>query len=302
MGEKDMVEKIMEDYPDVFADILNVLLFDGKQVVQPEELFDVGLRSQFKADTGQEHEQERDVAKYWIRDGKILALFGLENQTNTDRDMPMRIFSYDGSSYKSQLMKTANDGQDDARYPIITLVLYFGEKRWGERGVSLKGMFGGPDELQKYMQNYCVYVFEIAHLSEEELKKFRSDFGFLAEFMVRKRKAEPFRITQDKEIAHVDEVLKMLSVFAEDEYVEKVSKALAKRQERGERIMGCNISKAWMDLGREEGIREGIEANSKEMNLFITYMLRDNRVEELKRSASDSTFQKKLFEEYGLSK
>lgn len=71
MGEKDMVEKIMEDYPDVFADILNVLLFDGKQVVQPEELFDVGLRSQFKADTGWEHEQERNVAKYWIRDGNV---------------------------------------------------------------------------------------------------------------------------------------------------------------------------------------------------------------------------------------
>lgn len=288
--------------PDVFADILNVLLFDGKQVVRPEELFDVGLRSQFKADTGREHEQERDVAKYWIRDGKILAMFGLENQTNADYDMPMRIFSYDGSSYKSQLMRAAKEAQGDARYPIITLVLYFGEKHWGEQSVSLKGMFNGPDALQKYMQNYCVYVFEIARLSEEELKKFRSDFGFLAEFMVRKRKAEPFRITQDQEILHVDEVLKMLSVFAEDEYVEKVSKALAKRQEKGERIMGCNISKAWMDLGRKEGIREGIEANSKEMNLFITYMLRDNRIEELKRSASDSTFQKKLFEEYGLSK
>lgn len=91
------------------------------------------------------------MAKYWIRDGKILAMFGLENQTNMDRDMPMRIFSYDGSSYKSQLMKAANDGQDDARYPIITLVLYFGEKHWGEQGVSLKGMFGGPDELQKYI-------------------------------------------------------------------------------------------------------------------------------------------------------
>ena len=151
--------------PDVFADILNVLLFDGKQVVRPEELFDVGLRSQFKADTGREHEQERDVAKYWIRDGKILAMFGLENQTNADYDMPMRIFSYDGSSYKSQLMRAAKEAQGDARYPIITLVLYFGEKHWGEQSVSLKGMFNGPDALQKYMQNYCVYVFEIARLS-----------------------------------------------------------------------------------------------------------------------------------------
>ena len=114
MGEKDMVEKIMEDYPDVFADILNVLLFDGKQVVRPEELFDVGLRSQFKADTGREHEQERDVAKYWIRDGKILAMFGLEHQTNTDYAMPMRIFSYDGSTYKSKLMRAAKEAQSES--------------------------------------------------------------------------------------------------------------------------------------------------------------------------------------------
>ena len=29
MGEKDMSEKILEDYNDVFSDIVNVLLFHG---------------------------------------------------------------------------------------------------------------------------------------------------------------------------------------------------------------------------------------------------------------------------------
>ena len=42
-------EKLLEDYPDVFADIVNVLLFDGKQEVRSEELAQSGLRSQFKA-------------------------------------------------------------------------------------------------------------------------------------------------------------------------------------------------------------------------------------------------------------
>jgi len=28
MGEKDIAEKILEDYPDVFADIVNGFLFD----------------------------------------------------------------------------------------------------------------------------------------------------------------------------------------------------------------------------------------------------------------------------------
>lgn len=36
MGQKDAAEKILEDYQDVFADILNVLVFQGKQVVKPE--------------------------------------------------------------------------------------------------------------------------------------------------------------------------------------------------------------------------------------------------------------------------
>ena len=71
MGQKDMAEKIMEDYPDVFADIVNVLLFDGKQVISEEDLKETGMRSQFKADTGRIHEEERDVGKYWVRDGAL---------------------------------------------------------------------------------------------------------------------------------------------------------------------------------------------------------------------------------------
>ena len=33
MGEKDITEKILEDYNDVFADIINGLLFQGEQSV-----------------------------------------------------------------------------------------------------------------------------------------------------------------------------------------------------------------------------------------------------------------------------
>ena len=38
MGQKDMVEKILEDHNDVFADIVNVLLFKGKQIMRKESL------------------------------------------------------------------------------------------------------------------------------------------------------------------------------------------------------------------------------------------------------------------------
>ena len=64
MAEKDVTEKILESYNDVFSDIVNVLLFGGKEVVAPDELEDQAPRAYYKAD-GKVRELERDVAKRW---------------------------------------------------------------------------------------------------------------------------------------------------------------------------------------------------------------------------------------------
>ena len=47
MGEKDIAEKVLEDYNDVFADIVNVLLFQGEQILKPEQLEDYTLRAPY---------------------------------------------------------------------------------------------------------------------------------------------------------------------------------------------------------------------------------------------------------------
>ena len=65
MGEKDATEKTLESYADVFADIVNVLLFEGQPLIVPEDLRDALPRSVYKAD-GKLHEQERDTAKFWL--------------------------------------------------------------------------------------------------------------------------------------------------------------------------------------------------------------------------------------------
>ena len=33
MGQKDLTQKNLEQYPDVFADIINALLYNGKQMI-----------------------------------------------------------------------------------------------------------------------------------------------------------------------------------------------------------------------------------------------------------------------------
>jgi hypothetical protein len=124
MGQKDITEKMLVDYNDVFADIVNVLLFNGKMVVDENELKNVKDKSQYKID-GKIHEEERDAAKI-LNDKKIqIAFIGFEHQTDGDKDEPFRVISYDGDAYKRQLLSESKD-----RYPVITLVLYFGSDRW----------------------------------------------------------------------------------------------------------------------------------------------------------------------------
>lgn len=150
MAEKDITEKTLEAFDDVFADIVNGLLFKGRQVLQEQSLTDAQPFSMYKAD-GDIHEQERDVAKYWNgeNNGRInvrIAVLGFENQTNYDRDMPLRVIGYDGSAYRAELNQTE-------RYPVITLVLYFGDKPWG-RNRSLYDAIRIPDEFLSFVSDY----------------------------------------------------------------------------------------------------------------------------------------------------
>lgn len=181
MGTKVIVEKHFEEYDDVFADIVNVLLFGGKPVIKESELENGLTKSQYKADTSEIHEQELDVSKFW-KNGLIkIAIYGLENQTAFDRDMPLRVIGYDGQSYRSQLLKTEESTGLEKRYPVVTLVLYFGTRHWEHAG-SLYDVLEIPEELKPYVSDYKINVFEIAYLSEEQVGKFTSDFKYVADY------------------------------------------------------------------------------------------------------------------------
>ncbi len=210
MAEKDIAEKLLEDYNDVFADIVNVLLFDGQERVNPESLTNTKDKSQYKADDSVLHEQERDVSKFWS-EGKIrIALYELENQTDVDNDMPFRVIGYDGAAYKSETL----DEELKERYPVVTLVLYFGEKRW--KRFSLYDCLGDiPEYLKPYVSDYKINVFEIAYLTDEQVKKFKSDFKFVADYFVQMRKNKNY-IAPREVVKHVDEVLKLMQALTKD--------------------------------------------------------------------------------------
>ncbi len=270
MGNKDLTEKILEDYNDIFADIVNVLFFNGQQRVLPEELTNSVVHSQYKADDSKIHEQERDVAKHWKGSNIEFALIGIENQTKIDDKMPLRVFGYEGASYRSQYRNKVIE-------PVITLILYFGEKHW-DSNKKLKDVMTIPEGLEQYVNDIKLNVFEVSWLTEEQISMFRSDFKVVARFFVEKRKNKNYIPDDPTEIVHVDEVLKLLSVMTGDKRYEAILK-----NEDGGVINMCDVAQRLEDKGRAEGRTEGRIEERAEMAKFFRMVKAGKTNEDLKK-------------------
>ena len=254
MGQKDLAQKLLEDHPDVFADIFNVLLFQGEQIIHADELEKTANESQYKADTNNLHEERRDLLKLWTK-GKNKALLGIENQMDADEHMPIRIIGYDGVSYRSQLLK----GWKGNHCPVITLVLYYGDKSWNQPSALAEEL---PEIEKLHGSDYQFHVFHIPNLTDEQIQMFQSDFRIVAEFFAAQKRGQKYRGSR-KKIRHVDEMLKFMKVFTDDDRFLKV----AFEDEQKEDINMCmildQIEEEGRQKGREEGKKEGIEEGKK---------------------------------------
>ncbi len=261
MAEKDITQKILFDIKEVFADIINGIVFKGRQVILPEELENAQTESQLKIADGI-HEQERDVAKRWLKHGVTISLIGLENQTGTDCDMPFRVIGYDGASYKEQAVRRAAARRHKEPvppfYPVLTLVLYFGPERWsGPKTLRECLPKGIPPEIKALISDYPIYVVEVAFFTDEELSRFKSDFRFLAEFARYNRTGE--KEFSNEEVIYAEELLKALKAFLSKEDYPLIEQIFTKTSEGGGTMKGKFSEAIWESFGKgkEEGRIEG---------------------------------------------
>ena len=257
MAEKDIREKTLLGYNEIFADVVNTLLFHGEERIKPEDLEDREGRSQYKF-AGSARDQERDVLKQWKLENIQIALIGLENQTEPDALMPVRIIGYDGASYRKQLNNKVRNVQ-----PVITMVLYFGYKTRWNTAKRLSEKVRLPQGLKRYFQDYAINVFEVAWLPDEVIDSFRSDFWVLADFLRQMRKTGDYHPKEsDKSFRRIPEMLQLLaSIRHDDRYMDK--EVIEYFTEKGEARMDQLIDK-WLAEGRLEGEAKGrLEGEAK---------------------------------------
>lgn len=284
MAEKDIAEKTLEAYNDVFADIINVLLFNGKTLVKENELEEENPNSSYKADN-KLHAQERDIAKYWRKGLVRIAFYGFENQTYVDVDMPLRLFGYDGAAYRAQLLNNQQNESKAAnkkvpRYPIITLVLYFGYEQQWKKPRSLYDCLDIPEELLPYVNDYKMNLFEIAYLSDEQVQMFQSDFRIVADYFVQMRKNRDYKAPATT-ITHVHELLQLMSIMTKDSRFED-----AYNQEmEGGKVSMCEV----LDKVEKKG--------KDDVRSLVRYLIDHNRKDDLEKVLDDEDYCDKLINE-----
>ena len=325
MNGKDITQKMLERYNDVFADIVNVLLFNGKKIVDEDELIDTPVDSALKID-GEIHSQDRDVAKYWKNSQINIALFGLENQTVPDKLMPMRVIGYDGAEYKKQVLE---ENRYKKKYPVITLVLYMGYERNWKYSNSLLDLLEVDENLKPYVSDYKINIFEIAFLDREKINLFKSDFRMLADYLYQMRTTNTYR-GDESNVKHVDEILMLMSAMSGFKNVENIIKVAHERKvsnmkgffelaeekglERGlelGRTEGIELGRTegreeGLQLGRTEGIEKGLELGRTEgadmVSELNTILAREGNLEKIIKANTDKVYRNELLKKYRLLK
>ena len=285
MGQKDIAEKALESYNDVFADIVNGFVFKGKKVVKETDLTDESNLSTFRK-SKKIHQQERDVSKIWKKNNIRIALWGIENQTKPDPYMPLRVIAYDGASYKRQLVDIRKSEKSKNKikiqpYPVITFVLCLDGKPWNTNKSLLETITVVP-ELKPFVNDYALNLIEIIGLSDKEVKRFKSDFRSLIEF-IKKRKDVTYKVTSRK-LDHPYEFAQLIYALTNDERsLEIVDELIEANEERGGGEM-CEFFDKLEAKGEVRGFEKGkvstlaelvkkglltIQQAAKEMNVTV---------------------------------
>lgn len=285
MAQKDTSEKILESYNDVFSDIVNVLLFNGKQVLSADELEDQAPRSYYKAD-GRIREIERDVTKHWKGMNIRVICIGLKNQAVSCSDLPFCAIGDDCAEYEAQLL---NDSEN--LYPVVTLVLYFGHDKPWNGPLSLKERLNIPKEFEPYVNDYKINLFQIAYLTHEQVELFQSDFKVVADYFVQKQENGDY-IPSSQDLTHVQETLQLLSIMTNDNRFEEAYNTNTDGQKGGPRNM-CDVLDKVENRGKTEG------ANS--VALLMKKLFDQNRIEDAKRASEDKEYRIQLMKELGIS-
>lgn len=250
MGEKDHTQKMLIGCRDVFAELINILVYSGEKVVNEADLLTGPTESLYIGADKQTHQQFRDCSMYELHDGEIHALYNLENQSTIDAYMPLRCAGYDGAAYRSQCK-----GQKNAykTYPVFTFVLNWSRKPWNEATSILEALHFKPNPAAyPYFNNSKMPVFNMCFLSKDFREKFHGDLRIILDYLCDRESL----LKRNQTMKHPEEVIRMLhALTGDDQYLDSIP-LFTSPAKKGETTV-CDLINSYYTEGHNSGLIEG---------------------------------------------
>ncbi len=273
MSKKDTLTKQFLGQDEVFADAFNYYLFNGKQVIRPED-----LKAQDPTEIavirkqGQlfPHQRFRDVLKHCTircNNSATFILLGIEAQSFIHYAMPIRDYLYDALNYAAQVETirkkhlAAHDLHDSAGLlsgftkrdkilPVITLCICFDNTAW-DAPRSLYDLFGEVDPwITEYVDDYRLNLITPDEI--QDFNRFSSDLGLVLEYI--KNSGDNKRL---RDIIESKETYQCVDVSTVDMINAYTATNISTKNADGGKIDMCKAIQDMMEESRVEGHAEG---------------------------------------------
>ena len=279
MGQSNAAVRQWMGNPKRFADLFNATVFNGEQVIRPEELEPVDGEDDIlltdKNGKKQEVHRYRDIVMKWKKEA-VLILLACENQAKVHYAMSVRNMLYDSLSYVGQIqrmwtknvekMSTAEFlskfRKDDRLITVLTLVFYYDVDQW-DGSKDLYGMLQWSEDekknavLKEYVPNYRINLIDAGNL--EHLERFKSDLQeVLGMIQCRGDKESLLKYINDRKeyFQNVDE--ETYYVIREFLHSERMLKENIEKSQGKETVDMCKALEDLYNEGIECGMVKGV--------------------------------------------
>ncbi len=312
MGYKDTVTKDYMKRNEIFADAVNYYVFQGQQVVRPDQLRELDTTEivvPYGADSAGEPEQRyRDVLKSltaMMDDHAAYLILGIENQGEIHYAMPVKNLLYDAINYAKQVQKAANshreakDAQgknrgeflsgfykEDRLLPVITLVILWSPEAW-DGPMSLHEMFLVQDErILSLVPDYKIHLITPSGLSDQELDKFHTSLREVLSLI---------KYANDKE--GMERTIQKNGHKLRIEEIHVLNRCINMKLELKDGEEEVELCKAWEDMKKEvaEETAKRVEAETtKRVEAEITKRVEAETTKRVEAATKDSTLLESL--------
>lgn len=217
MGQADIISKKLFKDKNVFVDLVNNTIFNGSKVIEAKSLTEqspeVLLANVHFQDMKNRYRDLLYQAEIKSDESATYIILGVENQTNVDYTMPIRVLWYDAMEYDRQRLeavdcnaKSGKKNMTQSEYlcgfyrssfikPVITIVVYFGQEQW-DGPTHLHQMYPPniPPQILQRANNWNINLVEPLKMTPEELDNYTSDLG--AVFLFLKYSQDPDALTK----------------------------------------------------------------------------------------------------------